>query len=156
MPKASGVYKTGNGTWYFKLFHSKDPETGKWKQATRRGFASAADAAAARQAMADELAGPTPRPGARRVTVSQLIERYHADADAMGQLSERTLYDQQGYVRNYITPDLGEAIANDLSAAQVRAWLVKLATTGGRGGKPLSANTIRLARSLLLKAFAYG
>lgn len=34
--------------------------------------------------------------------------------------------------------------------------LVKLATTGGRGGKPLSANTIRLARSLLLKAFAYG
>lgn len=123
MPKATGVYKASNGTWYFKLFHSKDPLTGKWKQATRRGYASAADAAAARRAMADELAGPIARRSAEQVTVSQLIERYHADADAMGQLSERTLYDQKGYIRNYITPDLGETIANDLSAAQVRVWL---------------------------------
>ncbi len=24
MPKATGVYKASNGTWYFKLFHSLD------------------------------------------------------------------------------------------------------------------------------------
>ncbi len=48
MPKATGVYKASNGSWYFKLFHSKDPETGKWKQATRRGFPTAAAASEAR------------------------------------------------------------------------------------------------------------
>lgn len=159
MPKKSpGVYQADNGTWYFKLFHSKDPLTGKWKQATRRGFASAADAAEAKRTLADELAAEVAQPKKDRPTLSvvELVERYHVDAEAMGELTERTLYDQRGYLRNGVAPHLGAIEANRLTPAEARAWMVKLATEGGRQGRPLSSNTIRLYRSMLMKAYAYG
>ena len=49
MPKVRGVYRDAKGGWYFKAATHKDPTTGKWKQATRRGYATAADAAKARE-----------------------------------------------------------------------------------------------------------
>lgn len=54
MPKVRGVYRDAKGGWYFKAATHKDPITGKWKQVTRRGFATAAEAGRARQAFLDE------------------------------------------------------------------------------------------------------
>lgn len=152
MPKATGVYKASNGTWYFKLFHSKDPDTGTWKQATRRGFPTAAAASEARRELAAKI-GQAPSSGsAASVTTSELVRRYHDEQEAMNRLSERTLYDQRGYRRNHID----STIAGELTATDVRSWMMGLATDGGAGDNPLGPNTIRLARSLLRKAFAYG
>ena len=155
MPKATGVYKASNGTWYFKLRTGRDPETGKWRQVTRRGFRTAAEAAEARRELAAEVAeaGPAVAGG---VTVSELVQRYHDEEEAMNRLSERTLYDQRGYRRNYIDSTIGDVDAAELTAGDVRGWLVELATDGGARGKPLSPNTVRLARSMLRKAFTYG
>ncbi|MCP4086802.1 MAG: hypothetical protein GY745_17360 [Actinomycetia bacterium] len=47
MPKVRGVYRDAKGGWYFKAATHKDPVTGKWKQVTRRGFATATEAAQA-------------------------------------------------------------------------------------------------------------
>ncbi|MGF1596354.1 MAG: tyrosine-type recombinase/integrase [Acidimicrobiales bacterium] len=159
MPKATGVYRAGNGTWYFKLRTGRDPSTGKWQQATRRGFRTAAEAAEARRQLAEsivEAAEAEPGPTFGGVTVSELVQRYHDEEEAMNRLSERTLFDQRGYRRNYIDGPIGAIDAADLTAADVRRWLVELATGGGSQGRGLSPNTIRLARSLLRKAFAYG
>ncbi|GEM_PF-3375250 len=60
MPKVRGVYRDAKGGWYFKAASHRDPITGKWKQVTRRGFATAADAGRARQAF---------RRGARRTEI---------------------------------------------------------------------------------------
>ncbi|MDH4076940.1 MAG: site-specific integrase [Acidimicrobiia bacterium] len=155
MPKASDVYRAGNGTWYFKLRVGRDPLTGAWKQVTRRGFRTAADASEARRHLADSWAEAPPQ-AFGGVTVSELVQRYHEEERAMNRLSERTLFDQSGYRRNYIDATIGALDAADVTAVQIRAWLVKLATDGGAQGKPLSPNTIRLARSILLKAFAHG
>ena len=45
--------RDANG-WYFKARTFKDPLTGKWTQATRRGFATATEAAKARQRVLDQ------------------------------------------------------------------------------------------------------
>jgi len=157
MPKTPGVYRASNGTWYFKLRHSKDPDTGKWQQVTRRGFVTASEAAEARRTLAEDLEAKASTPPRVRptFTVAELVERYHQDAEAMGELTRRTLYDQRGYLRNSIAPHIGEIEAAKLTAAQVRQWMVKLGTDGGKNGQPLMANTIRLCRSLLLKTFSY-
>lgn len=155
MPKATGVYKASNGTWYFKLRVGRNPGTGKWNQVTRRGFRTAAEASEARRDLTEATsnAGPVAVGG---VTVSNLVRRYHNEEEAMNRLSERTLYDQRGYRRNYVDEMIGETEATELTTTDVREWLVALATKGGSAGKPLGPNTIRLARSMLRKAFAHG
>jgi hypothetical protein len=50
MPRSKGVYRDSN-VWYFKARTSKDLLTGKWTQATRRGFATATEASIARRAL---------------------------------------------------------------------------------------------------------
>lgn len=49
MPRFKGVYRDAS-VWYFKARTSKDPLTGKWTEATRRGFATATEASIERQA----------------------------------------------------------------------------------------------------------
>lgn len=66
MPKVRGVYRDAKGGWYFKAATHKDPTTGKWKQATRRGYATAADAAKARETFLEEK---EPKQADRRGTV---------------------------------------------------------------------------------------
>jgi integrase len=156
MPKATGVYRDRNGTWYFKLRVGRDPDTGKWRQVTRRGFRTAAEAGEARREMAAKISVQETT-GTGGVTVSELVRRYHDEAEALNLLSERTLYDQRGYRRNYVdTAPIGTLDADEVTPADVRGWLIDLATDGGAGSKPLSSNTVRLARSMLRKAFASG
>jgi hypothetical protein len=49
MPKYDGVYPDAKGRWYFKVSLGRDPLTGRQAQVTKRGFATAADAARARR-----------------------------------------------------------------------------------------------------------
>jgi hypothetical protein len=37
MPKLQGVYRAGNGSWYFKATLGRDPLSGKRVQVTKRG-----------------------------------------------------------------------------------------------------------------------
>ena len=155
MPKKSGVYKATNGTWYFKVRSGIDPDSGKPKQVTRRGYVSAAAASEARQQFIEQVTRK-PEKAYASLSVTELVEAYHVDAAALGHLSERTVYDERSYVRNYVAPYLADVSAHSLTPAKVRSWMVSLATKGGLSGKPLGANTVRLARSLLLKTFTYG
>lgn len=49
MSKYDGVYQDGRGRWYVKVWLGRDPLTGRQQQVTKRGFATAADAARARR-----------------------------------------------------------------------------------------------------------
>ena len=61
MPRFKGVYRDAYG-WYCKARTSKDPLNGKWSQVTRRGFATATEAARARQELIDQASGGHERP----------------------------------------------------------------------------------------------
>lgn len=49
MPKVEGVYRAGNGSWYFKATVGRDPLTGKPRQVTKRGSTTATEPARARR-----------------------------------------------------------------------------------------------------------
>ena len=159
MARPQGVYRDKNGSWYFKARTHQDG-AGEWKQATRRGFATATDAKLARQRLLDETK-PLREGRVRGVdtgmTVGQLIERYLNVAQAMEQLGPKTLFDYRNYNVSYITPHLGNLLAHELQPRQVVEWQVRLSRSGAvKTGKGLSSNTIRLARAPLNGAYKFG
>ncbi|MCP3909572.1 MAG: site-specific integrase [Actinomycetia bacterium] len=153
MPKVRGVYRDAKGGWYFKAATHKDPVTGKWKQVTRRGFATAAEATRARQAVLDDIA-LEPSPAVSSLTVSELIDQYLDDREAGGQLSVKSLFDYRHYHDQYIRPWIGSMPVRDVDAEVIVAWQRHLSQAGAvKTGKGLAPNTIRLARAPLNGAF---
>lgn len=151
--RPEGVYPDGRGSWYFKATTGRDPLTGRRVQVTKRGFRTAGEAGQARS----ELVG---RPGhwrgraAPSLTVNELLDLYLEGIDADGRLSAKTRFDYRKSADVYVRPILGERRARDINPEVVLAWQRSLAKTGGaKTGKPLSANTIRLARAPLAGAF---
>lgn len=163
MPKATGVYRDKrNGTWYFKAQGTHvDPTTGRWKQVTRRGFATATDARLARQRYLEELERKRElidgNVAAAQLTVGQLVARCLDEAEAMNRLAAKTLFDYRNYATSYINPHLGHLSIHEVTPQHITDWQLELARNGAtqrRSGK-LSANTIRLARAPLNRAFKY-
>ncbi len=154
MPKFDGVYQDRKGRWYFKVWLGRDPITGRQGQITKRGFATAADAARARRKVLDEVGD---RPSNARLptslTVDDLLDLYLDGLDADERLSAKTRFDYRANAKSYVRPWLGKKRVRDLTPETIVAWQRQLMTKGGvKDGKPLSANTVRLARSPLAGA----
>jgi integrase len=151
--KPEGVYPDGRGGWYVKASVGRDPLTGRRQQITRRGFRTAAEAGRARR----ELLGQVDRGQLKAVpggtTVSELLDLYLDGIDADGRLSAKTCFDYRHYADDYVRPHLGDRRVRDVTPEVVLAWQRKLTKEGGtKTGRPLAANTIRLARAPLAGA----
>lgn len=151
--RPEGVYPDGRGSWYFKATTGRDPLTGRRVQVTKRGFRTAGEAGQARS----ELVG-RPRHSRGRaapgLTVDELLDLYLDGIDADCRLSAKTRFDYRKNADVYVRPILGDRRAREVNPEVVLAWQRSLAKTGGaKTGKPLSANTIRLARAPLAGAF---
>lgn len=153
MPKHEGVYRDAKG-WYFKARVSQDILTGKWTQATRRGFASAVDASTARRELLEGNQAVVV--GSGSMSVAELMKLYLEDAESSSALSTKTLFDYRNYADVYVAPYLGDRAIRDITPEMIARWQQKL-TKGGaiRSGKPLSSNSVRLARAPLAGAFKY-
>jgi integrase len=153
VPKYEGVYRDAGG-WYFKVRVSQDPLTKKWRQVTRRGFDSALEAGQARREFLDADAPVQVAVGA--MSVAELVRLYLSDAESSAALSAKTLFDYRHYFDDYIEPYVGGRTVRDVTPEMIARWQQRLAETGAkRSGKPLSANSIRLARAPLAGAFKY-
>ena len=153
MPKVRGVYRDAKGGWYFKAASHKDPATGKWKQVTRRGFSTAADAATARTDFLNTR-DAKPSPKATGLTVFELVDSYLDECEATERLAAKSLFDYRHYLVDYIQPWIGSMLARDVDAETITRWQLTLATEGAiKTGMGLSPNTIRLARAPLNGAF---
>ncbi len=146
MPKTQGDYRDQKGGWYFKARTTKDPDTGKWKQITHRGFKAASDAARARQKLLDQ---PTPLTTSGTIlTVTEPVSDFLDQCEETQRLSIKTLFDYRHYLSDYITPWIGSTPISDLDPQAIVAWQRQLAKSGGtKNGSPLAPNTIRLARA---------
>jgi hypothetical protein len=151
--KPEGVYQDGRGGWYVKVSLGRDPLTGRREQLTRRGFRTATEAGKARrelQALVDRGAIKA-RPGA--TTVNALMDLYLDGLDADGRLSAKTRFDYRHSTNDYIRGRLGEKRVRDVTPETVLAWQCALTKEGGtENAKPLSANTVRLARGRPLRS----
>lgn len=87
------------------------------------------------------------------LTVDDLLDRYLDGLDADEKLSAKTRFDYRHNAKSYVRPWLGTKKVRDLTPEVILAWQRRLLAGGGtKGGKPLSANTVRLARSPLTGA----
>lgn len=153
MPKLQGVYRAGNGSWYFKATFGRDPLSGKRLQVTRRGFPTATDAARARRELLEEADDGALPMAAGSMTVDELLDLYLDGIDADGRLSPKTRYDYRRNADAYVRPWLGGHQVRALTPEVVLAWQRQLsAGTETKRGKPLAPNTVRLARASLAGA----
>jgi integrase len=152
--RPEGVYPDKRGQWYFKVTVGRDPLTGRRDQITRRGFRTAAEAAAARREIVAKASAGLIKPSRAGLTLNELLDQYLDGIDADRKLSAKTCHDYRVFADVYIRPHLGTQRVRDVTADVIVAWQRKLLKEGGhRRGRPLSANTIRLARAPLAGAF---
>ena len=148
--RPEGVYQDARGGWYFKVSLGRDPLTGRRAQVTRRGFRTATEAGRARRETVGRVDAGLVRPSSSVITVNELLDLYLDGLDADQRLSEKTRFDYRHYAQDYVRPLLGAKKVRDLTPEAVVAWQRALTKGGGtKSGKPLAANTIRLARSPL-------
>jgi hypothetical protein len=89
----------------------------------------------------------------------QITRRGFATASAAGRarrevLGRKTRFDYRSHADTYVRPWLGTRRVRDVTPEVVLTWQRKLTTGGGtKKGKPLSPNTIGLARAPLAGAF---
>ena len=151
--KPEGVYSDKRGQWYFKVSLGKDPLTGARAQLTRRGFRTATEAAKARHEVLAKFDNGQLRPLSGALTVDDLLDLYLDGIDADEKLSAKTRYDYRDKAADYVRPLLGKKKVRDLTAEVVIAWQRSLLNVaGGKLGKPLAPNTVRLARAPLAGA----
>jgi integrase len=123
-------------------------------QITKRGFATAADAARARRKELDDSEGHATAPSLpASFSVNDLLDLYLDGLDADERLSAKTRFDYRVNAKSYVRPWLGKKRVRDLTPETLVAWQRKLMAEGGvKDRKALSANTVRLARSPLAGA----
>jgi integrase len=152
--RPEGVYPDGKGGWYLKVTLGRDPLTGRREQITRRGFRTAGAAGKARRELVALVDRGQLKPVPGGMTVNQLLDLYLDGIDADGRLSAKTRFDYRHYADDYVRPHLGTKPVRDVTPDVVLAWQRKLTKEGGtKDGKPLAANTVRLARAPLAGAF---
>jgi integrase len=152
--KPEGVYADGRGGWYFKVSVGQDPLTGRRAQVTRRGFRTATEAGRARRELLARAEAGLVAKGAPGLTMNELLDLYLDGLDVDGRLSPKTRYDYRDKAASYIRPLLGAKRVRDVTPEVVLAWQRHLTTEGGpKSIKPLSPNTVRLARAPLAGAF---
>jgi len=146
--RPEGVYADSRGQWYFKVSLGKDALTGRREQITRRGYATASEAAKARRELIGKLDAGLVKPGAVALTVNELLDLYLDGLDADQRLSPKTRHDYRVYAQTYVRKPLGNRKVRDVTPELILTWQRRLLAEGGaKDGRPLAPNTIRLARA---------
>jgi hypothetical protein len=150
-----GVYADKGGQWYFKVTLGRDPLTGRREQVTRRGFRTASEAARARRELLERKdRGQVKVASGGTLTVNDLLDLYLDGLDADERLSPKTRHDYRIFADTYLRGLIGKKKVRDVTPEVVLTWQRRLLKEGSpTGGRPLSPNTIRLARSPLAGAF---
>jgi integrase len=152
--KPEGVYQDGRGGWYVKVTVGRDPLTGRRQQITKRGFPTAGAAGRARRELLGQVDRGVLQVSEAGLTLDRLMDFYLDGLDADGRLSAKTRFDYRRANEDYIRPRLGAKKVKDITPQVIVAWQRALLKGGAvKSGKPLSPNTVRLARAPLAGAF---
>jgi len=124
------------------------------KSITRRGYATASEAAKARRELIGKLDAGLVKPGATALTVNELLDLYLDGLDADQRLSPKTRHDYRVYAQTYVRKPLDNRKIRDVTPEVILTWQRRLLAEGGaKDGRPLAPNTIRLAQAPLAGAF---
>jgi integrase len=140
------IYKRGN-RWRVIVYVGRDPLTGRKRQKS----VTVATRAEARQAEARLIteAGTGQHRASGSKTVGELVERWLEWRQSVKPISPTTLAAYRGYIDRTILPALGKVRLRQLDAATLDAFYARLRQTGGKGGRPMAASSVRQVHAIL-------
>ena len=144
----------GSGIWQWRIRQAKDPVTGVQRVITRTIHAKTKAAAEkqVRQLLADLEDNPT---SGTTAPFSVVLEKWMEMIEVLGR-SPSTLFNYRNMISNSIEPALGHIPLNELSAAHLDAFYVKML----KKDPPITAATVKrhhaVIRAALQQAFKWG
>jgi len=117
-----------HGVWEFRVSAGSDPATGKRRIVKRSGFATRAEAEAARDEVVRKL-----RRGALRFEVPTLADHmtaWLARAERTEELKATTLREYRRYASDYVVPALGALKLDGIRRAHVSQWIDAMGEEG--------------------------
>ena len=144
-----GVYQR-RGKWFY-VIDVKDPGTGQWRKVWSHAYERQAEAYAGRldalgRVQRQEFAAPG------RMTVGEYLDRWEKGRPVGFGLRETTA-NAYHYQIQWALPHIGRIQLRELQPDQLRAMYRRLLDHGGRGGRPLSASSVKGVHTALHKAF---
>ncbi|WP_291825157.1 tyrosine-type recombinase/integrase [Candidatus Microthrix sp.] len=142
-----------SGSWEIRLFLGTD-DTGKKRYRSKSVKGSKREAERTmRQLIAEIEAG---RAEANRseqtLTIDQLLERWQAAN--VNDWSPTTARDHQRTAEGWISPHIGTVRINRLTVERLEGFYQTLLSEGGKAGRPLSAQSVKKAHSILRAALS--
>ncbi len=142
--------KKSHGSWYFVADVSEPG--GRRQQVKRGGFPTKAEAERALASVLDQAArGPIASDGGQRV--GEYLDAW-VEAKAAAGLRTNTIVGYRHHIRRYLRPHLGHHRLRDLRPTHVEEMLRAIAESGGKGGSPLGAASIRRLHATLRSAMS--
>jgi integrase len=135
-----------------QVYAGRDPLTGRKRYVSRQvpGKGRAAWKLA-KQVEGELLAqvGAGRHRGSGSQTVGELVERWLTWRQSAKPISPTTLAGYRGYIDRTILPALGTVPLRRLDAATLDAFYARLRQSGGQGGRPMAASSVRQVHAIL-------
>ena len=150
---AGSIRQRGRESWELRVFVGRDPVTDKKQYATKtfRGTRREAERELARLVVQAEDGQFSMKGG---TTVGELCEQWYAHRQA--DWSPSTAYGYRRILDLRILPKFGSTSLRKLRTVDIDAWYAELRRKGGRGGRPLDADTVRRFHNVLHVALKQG
>ncbi len=142
----------GKESWELRVFAGRDPETDRKQYLTRtvKGTKKEASRELARLVVQVEDGQFSVKTG----TVGDLCERWYENGEA--RWTARTAHGYRRILDLRIIPKFGTTPLRKLRASDIDVWYAQLRKRGGRGGKPLDADTVKRIHGVLHAALKQG
>lgn len=142
----------GKESWELRVFAGRDPETDRRQYLTRtvRGTKKEAGRELARLVVQVEDGQFSTKTG----TVGELCERWYENGEP--RWTAKTAHGYRRILDLRIIPRFGTTPLRKLRASEIDAWYAQLWRKGGRGGKPLDADTVKHIHAVLHAALKQG
>ena len=146
------IRKRGDDAWQLRVCVGWDEARGKYRYATKTFRGNKRDA---ERALAAFSLGVSERsPSANEVTVGALCEAVFAHASPGWSPTVGPNYRQ--ILDRRVLPRWGETQLHQLRSDALDQWYAVLAKSGGKGGRPLAAQTVVNIHAVLRRALAQG
>mgnify|MGYP003390630873 CR=1 FL=1 len=145
--------KLPSGSWEIRLFLGTD-DTGKKRYRSKSVKGSKRDAERTmRELIAEIEAGDVESSRSEQLlTVDELLVRWRAAN--INDWSPTTARDHKRAAESWISPHIGKVRINRLTVERLERFYRTLLTEGGRSGRPLSAQSVKKAHSIVRAALS--
>lgn len=145
-----GHVRKKSGRWYVTLERSKDPDTGARRRSSMGGYATRSEAREALRAALEQARRGWSGP--ERITLAAYLREWLEGVAMEREATTAALYST--LLRHHVIPRIGGEKIERVTPAALTRLYAELLESGGHGGRPLSAKSVRNVHTTLRKALS--